>query len=149
MTVVPLLYHCYTMVTPWLNPVDYRRVTLPHPTLAPFLRLTSVILLANTEACRSTCRFKSNSEHPKKPSKIATNCSNSGISGASKTTMFFPSCPWRSLTTLLLSPNQALLCHIEAPAEERRDHVFASRGQDRLRHLLHASLAFPGGVFKR
>mmetsp|Transcript_76314 Transcript_76314/g.154765 ORF Transcript_76314/g.154765 Transcript_76314/m.154765 type:complete len:335 (+) Transcript_76314:2325-3329(+) len=47
------------------------------------------------------------------------------------------------LTTLLLSPNQALLCHIEAPAEERRDHVFASRGQDRLRHLLHASLAFP------
>lgn len=36
MTVVPLLYHCYTMVTPWLNPVDYRRVTLPHPTLAPF-----------------------------------------------------------------------------------------------------------------
>ena len=89
MTVVPLLYHCYTMVTPWLNPVDYRRVTLPHPTLAPFLCLTSVILLANTEACRSTCRFKSNSEHPKKPSKLPQIAVTPAFLGLQKPPCFF------------------------------------------------------------
>ena len=143
--VIPLLYHGYTMVKPcWLPEGN---VASPH--VGPFFASHLSDLVGQHRGLSVHLSLQIQFWASKKTIKIATNWGNSSISGASKTTMFFPSCPWRSLTTLLLSPNQALLCHIEAPAEERRDHVFASRGQDRLRHLLHASLAFPGGVFKR